>query len=1388
MAAKKLSVPARISKWIVITVGGLLLTLIVALAVLNSPIGERFVANRIAEIAPASGLRIEVGRIEGDLYGEATLHDVVLSDPKGKFLEIPLVELDWRPLKWFTSGLDVRNLVAHRGTFLRPPELNPGDDDAPILPNFDIRVDRLELIDFTAAAGVIGDESQVINGVLKADIRSGRAYVNARADISGEDNFSFLLDSEPDADQYDLQLDYNAPAGGFLAGLAGASEDLRLRVFGNGTWSRWKGGLYATQADERLAAIRFVKQGETYELLGQIDPRNNLTGLPARAVGRTLSLRGTGSLVDSVLEGTFAFAGAALNGEAEGAVDLANNRFDELSLNAVLTEPNLFSDGLTLNGTRLQATLDGAFRDLEIEHQLSVDRLALGDYVVDGLTQSATATFDGTRFVLPLDARAQKIVTGMAQVDPRLNDVLANGTIVYTGGRLLSDDLALRAPGLTADLQLRGDVGAGDYRLTGPVRANGLAIDSVGKAGGRARIDLRLRPGGGFSLAADLDAAITNVANGTVANLAGPRLDVDGMVRLASGRPILFDNLKVKSQKLSLTASGRRLANGDTTLAGSGRHTQYGAFEFDADLGADGPVATLKFDEPLPAAQIRNVEVAIAPITDGFDIKLAGDSMLGAFDGDIDFYALENQPQRIEISQFTVADTNATGTIELSDGIAQGMIGIDGGGLNGDISLMPMNGNQGFTARLTADNARFGGENPIRIAKGTISGRGYFAEGDTSVDADVALTGVSRGNLFLGQLKADATLRNGEGTVNGFVAGRRGSRFALDFDARIASEQVSAALQGTYDGRRIAMPRRAVLTKQPDGGWQLARSQISYAGGSVIASGSFGGEGETQFNLALDEMPLGVTDIVVSDLGLGGKMSGLVDYRVNADGLPVGSAKVKIDGLTRSGLVLSSRPIDLYLAANLSPTRFETRALIIEDERTRGRLQGRIANLPAEGDLPSRLQRGALDAQLRYNGAASALWRLTAIELFDLTGPIEVAADFSGSLGSPKINGSLASNELRLQSALTGTDLQAITARGRFSGARLNLSRFSGTTPGGGSVSGSGFIDLSGLGKQLPTIDLKLAARDAQLLERDDLAATVTGPLRVVSDGDGGTIAGRVRIENARWSLGSGPARERLPQIATREINGRADAAPSSTRSKPWRYMIDAVAANQVAVRGMGLDSDWGANIKLRGTVDNPAIAGSATLQRGTYSFAGARFELRDTSRIDFTGGSPPNPRLNITADNDGGEVQASVSITGTASQPIINFSSPSGLSDEEVLSRLLFGDSVTDISAPEALQLGAALASLRGGGGGLDPINSLRSAIGLDRLRVVGSDPTVGRGTSVAVGKYFGRRFYVELITDGRGYSATELEFRITSWLSILASISTLSGESLNLEARKDY
>jgi translocation and assembly module TamB len=54
--------------------------------------------------------------------------------------------------------------------------------------------------------------------------------------------------------------------------------------------------------------------------------------------------------------------------------------------------------------------------------------------------------------------------------------------------------------------------------------------------------------------------------------------------------------------------------------------------------------------------------------------------------------------------------------------------------------------------------------------------------------------------------------------------------------------------------------------------------------------------------------------------------------------------------------------------------------------------------------------------------------------------------------------------------------------------------------------------------------------------------------------------------------------------------------------------------------------------------------------------------------------------------------------------------------------------------------------------------------------------------------GKRIHRRFIVEIITDGRGYNATNLEFRITRWLSLLSTISSLGRESAGVQYRKDY
>ena len=48
-----------------------------------------------------------------------------------------------------------------------------------------------------------------------------------------------------------------------------------------------------------------------------------------------------------------------------------------------------------------------------------------------------------------------------------------------------------------------------------------------------------------------------------------------------------------------------------------------------------------------------------------------------------------------------------------------------------------------------------------------------------------------------------------------------------------------------------------------------------------------------------------------------------------------------------------------------------------------------------------------------------------------------------------------------------------------------------------------------------------------------------------------------------------------------------------------------------------------------------------------------------------------------------------------------------------------------------QAVQLAASLNTLRGSGGGLNPLGKLRSATGFDRLRILGADEASGRGSA---------------------------------------------------------
>ena len=142
-----------------------------------------------------------------------------------------------------------------------------------------------------------------------------------------------------------------------------------------------------------------------------------------------------------------------------------------------------------------------------------------------------------------------------------------------------------------------------------------------------------------------------------------------------------------------------------------------------------------------------------------------------------------------------------------------------------------------------------------------------------------------------------------------------------------------------------------------------------------------------------------------------------------------------------------------------------------------------------------------------------------------------------------------------------------------------------------------------------------------------------------------------------------------------------------------------------------------------------------------------------------------------VTADN----TTATLIVGGTAAKPEITLTSSPPLPSDEILARLLFGQSTTSLSPFQTASLAAALAQLSGLGGGLpNPLDSVRTALGLSELSLSGSGsgpPSVAAGRYVAPGVYVG----ATQATNGQGTQAT-VEINLYKGLKLQTSTGTSS------------
>jgi len=314
---------------------------------------------------------------------------------------------------------------------------------------------------------------------------------------------------------------------------------------------------------------------------------------------------------------------------------------------------------------------------------------------------------------------------------------------------------------------------------------------------------------------------------------------------------------------------------------------------------------------------------------------------------------------------------------------------------------------------------------------------------------------------------------------------------------------------------------------------------------------------------------------------------------------------------------------------------------------------------------------------------------------------------------------------------------------------------------------------LAVLQPKLP-IDLELIAKNAQPITGNLLTARLDADVRLT-----GTLRERLQVGGSidlrRAVIGipnSLPA-----NVAVLDVRrpGQAPPAPAAHRLVIG-LDLRMHAPREVLVQGRGLNAELGGDLHLGGTTEEPRIEGGFEMIRGTFALSGSTLTFTK-GEVSFNGVGLKgriDPTLDFTAQSTVADATATLHITGLADAPQFELSSTPPLPQDEILARLLFGESAAQLTTLQVAEIGVALASLSGvGGGGPNPLVKVQKALGLDRLSVgsASNGNTGGAqsgGTSVEAGRYVSSRVFVGAKQSTTGFSQVEVDVDLSKHLKL--------------------
>lgn len=1303
---------------IVIAVLAVVALLGAGLALLVSvPGGQRFLTERILRALGGADQTISVKEIGGDWPSHILWTGLTVSDRQGIWLTLDRVELRLRPGALLGGRVEVDSAAVGAAHMLRPPVDNPSRPPSPP-PTVDSIAAVLSRI--TVRDGridVLTLDPPVIGRAVEATIIAS-------------------LQEDPDSRLHTLAL------------------DTRLR--------REAGSIALKFAAGRTAAVVQVNAAaESLTAAGAITINNRTSALSGALKlacrSATVCYAWPGGEIGAVtadlgLAGTLQAPEGRLDFQARDLA-LSTRRLSILEGQLVaLPKPDASRGVISFTGAGTAAGVAGALPE---GRPLVADQgrwsFALTRAPDGALTLDSAVIESG-------DAVAEVAALGLA---PKLTPTTLKLTLTG-GGRFLGleDSVSRTEATLRIDRLEDGGIGAGRLSLA----TTGLPPEA----------SVRPLLQGAVSLDADVTATAERISIANIIARSG-----DAAVRGASAwaRAPRFDH---QSSMLTVTLppwSGLvpEPTQADVTLAGP-------LATIHADISATAPAVSLS------RAPVRDaiISAALDRTAAGFTAKIDGTGQW--IDGPLAFAAVvaQTQARRIDITNLTWKSP----TVAFSGHL---QVNTDTGLLTGEVSgpvsdLAPL---------TTAFGAASAGSADVTAA--------FSAPQRQRLDVTLAARNVQNAALNAGELTFTARFEDLWGDI-------RLSTRAEASDARLFDRPL-AALTTRADGTLKALKVELDAKGAADTPFSIASAtDIAFGDATAITFQRLALEdGELKASLVsparltigADAMTLAPTRVAVQDGALEAsftwnKTNDLFDGALRAENVAL-PAFTAIPGQTTSIVVsgdvtLSGPASSVNMTAHVNGTLPGTKdqpAIAMDASialaNGRAKVNATASGLSEEparlvADVPARLNVAAarfsvittapVSGSLKWTGSLTPLWRLIPADVNVLAGDVVIDAALSGTLDAPVVSGTFNLTRGTYENLVGGTALRNIEAAvGGDGGGGFTLS-LKAQDMNDGSVTLSGRV----ANDSSMTADITAELVRLDVLHRDDVIAAATGKVSYGGPFAAGQFKGQLQMVNALVRLGG----SYMPEIPLLRALPGFEPVGQNTMLAAISVDIAVTTADPMRIEGEGLDSLWRGQLDVAGTLAQPDVRGTLTLDRGNFSFLSQTFAL-DSGTVTFTGGGTIDPQLNIVAIREASDITATVNITGRARAPDVQLSSRPALPRDEILARLLFRKGTGELGPIESIQLASAASDLAGlSQGGINGV--LRRTLGVD----VSSG---AEGNSVMVGRQVGRNLYVSV---GQSFTEQEreivVEWRMSRSFSVKSTTSDVTGADIGVFWRKDY